>query len=185
MSSLKKLIVQNKKAFLITVLQITLILMLALITLKEVLNETVFYFSQILLSFVFLIILFFDLKSELKKYHKYSVYFFAPLYLIIQISWFARTFLTELNNLFYFLGFIFIIFIYVVFFKFVFGRNFVEGKVILSNAKMAVVKTDFDIRSFNTQAIHVVVTDKKIKEGNIVKIGFKRNFLAKKTAKIL
>ena len=185
MSSLKKLIVQNKKVFLITVLQIALILMLASITLKEVINEFVFYFTEILLSFVFLKILFFDLKVELKKEHKYSIYFFAPLYLIIQISWFARTFLTELNNLFYFLGFILIIFIYFVFFKFVFGRNFVEGIVILSSTKIAVVKTDFDIWSFNTQAIHVVETNKKIKEGKTVKISFKRNFLGKKTAKIL
>lgn len=157
--------------------------MLFSIALKTLAGEIILYLIEIVLSIVFLKILLIDLKKETKSEHKYSVYFFMPLFVLIQFSWLLQPIFLEQNNLLYFFGFIITIFLYVIFFRVAFGRPYTHAKVLLSDNKMAVVETDFDIRSFSVAGKHIIKTDKKIAAGKTIKVQLKTSFFGKKNIK--
>ncbi|MBI2598003.1 MAG: DUF2101 family protein [Candidatus Diapherotrites archaeon] len=175
---------KSKKVFLVTVLQVSLVLMLAAIVFRPFAGEIAFYFLEAILSLIFLKILFADLRKEITQEYKFVVYFFAPLFALIHLSWLAQKFFGGTWGPHFFLAFILLVLAYLVFFKAVFGRNYTMGKVLLSNEKMAVVETDFDIRAFVTAGKHIVETKKKLSEGTNAKISVKMGFLGQKTSKV-
>ncbi len=174
---------ENKTAFLVTILQITLVLMLVTTATKFYIDQTIFFAAQILLSIVFLKVLLVDLKKELKQEHKFSLYFFGPLYIIVQGAWILIPLFSD--NSVFFIALVLSIFIYTAIFKILFGRNYTLATVLLSNETTAVLQTNYDIRYFCTGQKFIAQTDKKIKEGSEVKIAIKRDFLGKKTPKIV
>ena len=175
---------QNKKASLAAILQAAIILMMMAIAFRQFIDEAIFYAIEIVLSAIFLKVLFFDLKKETKKEHKYSVYFFAPLLALVQLAWIAQK-MFQAESIAYFIAVLAAFFLFVAGYKLLFGRNYTPAAVLLSSDKIAVVETGYDIRSFATAARHIVETDKRLPEGKEVKISIKKSFFGKKTAKII
>ena len=175
---------QNKKAFLASALQVAIILMMAAIAFRQFISETAFYAIETVLAAIFLRVLFFDLKKETKKEHKYSVYFFAPLLVLVQLAWIAQK-MFQAESIAYFIAVLAAFFLFIAAYKLLFGRNYTPATVLLSNDKMAVVETGYDIRSFATAQRHIVETGTKLPEGKEVKISIKKGFFGKKTAKMI
>ena len=70
-------------------------------------------------------------------------------------------------------------------FRFLFGKNVLEGKVLLSDNKIAVVELPFDFFAGMQKGMYVVKTDRKIAKGTKVKVKIAQKMFKKVPERII
>ncbi len=174
----------DDKAFLVLKLQIILIAIL--------LNGFADYFfqgslilTQILFSLIYLVLLFFALKNELKEEKIQAIVFFIGLLVSVQI-----TFLINFSSDLFFksnfiVAWIIVFILFIFFYYFLFRKNFVYGKVLVSDKNTTVIQTSFDFGSFLPAGKYIVASNKKFKLGEKVKVALNQSIFSRKPEKVI
>ena len=174
----------NRKTFAVMLLQMLLIAMAGILFSKSYLPNSAFVFLEFVVVFAYAKILFSDLRTAQKKeFWKYAL-FFGGTALIIQATWLLE--IVEIGiSPFQKFGVVLAAFlIFVVGFRVIYGRKYTEGIVVLSDADVAVVETEFDLLSFTNAGRHVVESGKPYKKGQKVRVVTEGFMFAGKPKKI-
>ncbi|MBU2099723.1 hypothetical protein KKG83_00705 [Candidatus Micrarchaeota archaeon] len=170
----------NYGNFIVTKIQLTLILML--------LTGFAFYFAeipviaavQVILSAVFFHALLIEAKKKFSSDFKYFVLVFGSMYAVIQMVWIMDLILPPENRIDAGFGLIFVLVVVAVIFSVLLKKKETEAVILSSNGKVTVIETEFDLRSFNKGGKYIVETEKKFSEGKKVNVKIHKSFFGKK-----
>jgi len=160
----------NRKTFAVILLQLLLIAMAGILFSKSYIPLTIFVLAEILVAAAYAKILFSDLrKIQEKEFWKYAL-FFGGTAAIIQAAWLFDVVEIGISPFQEFAVVLAAFLVFVVGFRIIYGRKYTEGIVVLSDAEMAVVETEFDLLSFTNAGKHVVESDRPYKKGQKVRV---------------
>ena len=145
-----------------------------------------FFLLQGLLVLVYLYLIFTDLKKAMKEDFLPAVIFFIILLAIIQASlslaFFRQSLALQAQLV---MGLVLALLVFAFGFRLFLGKGYTTGTVLLCSNKMALVETDFDLRSFVVAGKYPVTTNKKYAEGSKVKIRIRKSIIASRPESIM
>ncbi len=167
----------NYKNFIVTKIQVNLILMLLAGFAYYFAELNIIIFVQLILSIVFFHSLI-EVKKQFQEFN-YFLLLFGSMYLVIQLMWINNLILPTENKMD--LGFIliFILVVIAIVFSVLIKKNNTTGKVLSSNGTVTVIETEFDIKSLTKGEKHIIETTQKFKEGTKLKIRIKKSLFGK------
>ncbi len=177
----------NYRSFLIIELQLLILLMLLVLFLRNIVDFYFFAATELILSGTYLYIILFQLKEEIKEeFNKYLIFFLA-IWVFVQSVWLMSAFFIKdfFFQYIFFIAALIALILFVLLFNLFLGRNYTEGKVLLSNDKIAIVETQFDLLSFTNAGKYLVETDRKRNKGATVKVKIRNLLFSRKPFRIL
>lgn len=139
--------------------------------------------SMLLAGFILLLL---KMKKAFgKDFLRYALYF-CLLLLVVSVSIAVLVFSEALGpRIDLFVAVIAALLIINMGFRFLFGKNVLEGKVLLSDNKIAVVELPFDFFAGMQKGMYVVKTDRKIAKGTKVKVKIAQKMFKKVPERII
>jgi uncharacterized membrane protein len=173
----------SRKTFAVLLMQLLLIAMAAMLFFRGYIDFVIFIAIELCLLLVYAELLFIELRKTLAEGFWKYVLFFAGIAAIIQIAWVVDFMALDGGTLQRFVYVLVVFVVFVVGFRFVFGRNYTTGKVLIADGDMAVVETEFDLLSF-TSAGKYIVENTSAKRGQKVKVEIKGILFSGKPSRI-
>lgn len=176
----------NYGNFLIVKMQVLLVAMLLVMFFQFAVESFLLWVVEGLLVLGYLFVLLKEIREEFAEEFKVYLVFFGVVLVFVQASWVLLAMFGELqeriNFFFYLLGGL-IIFLFL--FRLVFRKEFVTGKVLLSDEELAVVEMKYDLVSMVRGGKFVVESGKKYGKGEKVRVELRKGFWKKKPCRIV
>lgn len=174
----------DKKAVLITITEILLLLIMIASIMLPFVEKSFFYPIQLVLGLLFIGSLAKTIQVSADK--KRFLLFFGILFALIEAMWLSQALIPsrEIGNNVTMALFVLIVF-FVFLFKGFFSKKTIEAKIVSSAKQKTIVEIETDFFSGMKKGLHEIKTNKKYSIGKKVTVKIKQGFFKKKLDRIL
>jgi len=137
------------------------------------------------LSAIYLFILFFETRKRVGNFREYAIFFAGVLGFAIAAVSLPAIQMPAMLRFQISIGVIIAALVFVLAFRFLFGKKYAIGKVIMYQNEKALVELDFDLASFTSARQILIDSNKSVPAGKKVKIGIKNSVFGAKYGPIL